>query len=269
MAPHLDKGPSQPLRGQLCVLRRRQGASTETPPATARCAKRPTNCAGSMVFPVVESPGAAARATTPNGAPSAGGAHVALAREGRRGRAVGRAASMRQFHANLRAMGYDVKVGRTYRCARPAKRAFRAPAPQFRGRGVLAGGHRRASSPTAASACPSAGRGPLPRRPPVPKGTLVKPVPQVHGAAQQREEAEGARRAGAFPAARICANSKPYRGSSRCSRARDRDAIPAGGIRRALADKVRALQARRRALRNRRGAPRRQDPRAPNPASPR
>ena len=50
------------------------GASTETPPATARCAKRPTNCAGSMVFRWWRAPGAAARATTPNGAPSARGA---------------------------------------------------------------------------------------------------------------------------------------------------------------------------------------------------
>ena len=38
--------------------------------------------------------------------------------------AVGRAASMRQFHANLRAMGYDVKVGKDISVRPPGKERF-------------------------------------------------------------------------------------------------------------------------------------------------
>lgn len=74
VATHLDKAHLHNHFGSTLCPSPTAGASTETPPATARCAKRPTNCAGSMVFRWWRAPGAAARATTPNGAPSARGA---------------------------------------------------------------------------------------------------------------------------------------------------------------------------------------------------
>ena len=76
--------------------------------------------------------------------------------------AVGRAASMRQFHANLRAMGYDVKVGKDISVRPPGKERFvrlrrnfgDAYSQEGIGARILANSRQR---------CPSAGRGPLPR----------------------------------------------------------------------------------------------------------
>ena len=150
--------------------------------------------------------------------------------------AVGRAASMRQFHANLRAMGYDVKVGKDISVRPPGKERFvrlrrnfgDAYSQEGIGARILANSRQRL---------------PLGRPRPAPKER--PPVPKVHGAAQRREEAEGARRAGAFPAARGSARTRSHIGGARAARARgDRDAIPAGGIRKSLGRQVRGAAGR-------------------------
>ena len=135
--------------------------------------------------------------------------------------AVGRAASMRQFHANLRAMGYDVKVGKDISVRPPGKERFVRLRRNFGDAYSQEGIGARIPRQQPPAACPSAGRGPLPRSArPVPKGTLVslyrRYMALLNGAKRQR--APGGRRISCC--ARICANSKPYRGSSRCSRAR-------------------------------------------------
>lgn len=217
---------------------------------------------------VVESPGAAARATTPNGRAE---------REGRPtwrslvkadvDEAVGRAASMRQFHANLRAMGYDVKVGKDI-SVRPARQgAFRAPAPQFRGR-VLAGGHRRAHPRQQPPA-------PAPRQaearsqgaPPVPKGTLVslyrRYMALLNGAKRQR--APGGR--AHFLLREDLRELEAISGElALLAREGIETRSQLAAYERALADKSEALQAERRALRNEaRRSKAAGSPRAPKP----
>lgn len=87
--------------------------------------------------------------------------------------AVGRAASMRQFHANLRAMGYDVKVGKDISVRPPGKERFvrlrrnfgDAYSQEGIGARILANSRQR---------LPLGRPRPAPKeRPPVPKGTLV------------------------------------------------------------------------------------------------
>ena len=155
--------------------------------------------------------------------------------------AVGRAASMRQFHANLRAMGYDVKVGKDISVRPPGKERFvrlrrnfgDAYSQEGIGARILANSRPRQAEARSQGAPARA------------EGHAREPVPQVHGAAQRREEAEGARRAGAFPAARGSARTRSHIGGARAARARgDRDAIPAGGIRKSLGRQVRGAAGR-------------------------
>ncbi|MFR3090343.1 MAG: relaxase/mobilization nuclease domain-containing protein [Eggerthella lenta] len=164
--------------------------------------------------------------------------------------AVGRAASMRQFHANLRAMGYDVKVGKDISVRPPGKERFvrlrrnfgDAYSQEGIGARILANSRQR---------LPSAGRGRSQGAPARAEGHAREPVPQVHGAAQRREEAEGARRAGAFPAARGSARTRSHIGElALLAREGIETRSQLAAYERALADKSEALQAERRALRN-------------------
>ena len=104
--------------------------------------------------------------------------------------AVGRAASMRQFHANLRAMGYDVKVGKDISVRPPGKERFvrlrrnfgDAYSQEGIGARILANSRQR---------LPLGRPRPAPKeRPPVPKGTLVslyrRYMALLNGAKRQR-----------------------------------------------------------------------------------
>ena len=158
--------------------------------------------------------------------------------------AVGRAASMRQFHANLRAMGYDVKVGKDISVRPPGKERFvrlrrnfgDAYSQEGIGARILANSRQR---------LPLGRPRPAPKeRPPVPKGTLVslyrRYMALLNGAKRQR--APGGR---AHFLLRGSARTRSHIGGARAARARgDRDAIPAGGIRKSLGRQVRGAAGR-------------------------
>lgn len=158
--------------------------------------------------------------------------------------AVGRAASMRQFHANLRAMGYDVKVGKDISVRPPGKERFvrlrrnfgDAYSQEGIGARILANSRQR---------LPLGRPRPAPKeRPPVPKGTLVS-LYRRYMALLNGAKRRGRQRAGAFPAARGSARTRSHIGGARAARARgDRDAIPAGGIRKSLGRQVRGAAGR-------------------------
>ena len=140
--------------------------------------------------------------------------------------AVGRAASMRQFHANLRAMGYDVKVGKDISVRPPGKERFVCLRRNFGdaysqegiGARILANSRQR---------LPLGRPRPAPKeRPPVPKGTLVslyrRYMALLNGAKRQR--APGGR---AHFLLRVSATAKSAERATLSRRRRPR--FPAGG----------------------------------------
>ena len=147
--------------------------------------------------------------------------------------AVGRAASMRQFHANLRAMGYDVKVGKDISVRPPGKERFvrlrrnfgDAYSQEGIGARILANSRQR---------LPLGRPRPAPKeRPPVPKGTLVslyrRYMALLNGAKRQRAP-------GGIPAGGIRkSRGRQVRGAAgRTPRAAQRgEALQGGGIPRA------------------------------------
>ena len=179
--------------------------------------------------------------------------------------AVGRAASMRQFHANLRAMGYDVKVGKDISVRPPGKERFvrlrrnfgDAYSQEGIGARILANSRQR---------LPLGRPRPAPKeRPPVPKGTLVslyrRYMALLNGAKRQR--APGGRahfllredlRELARGDAGLLAELRELEAISGELALLAREGIETrsqlAAYERALADKSEALQAERRALRN-------------------
>ena len=165
--------------------------------------------------------------------------------------AVGRAASMRQFHANLRAMGYDVKVGKDISVRPPGKERFvrlrrnfgDAYSQEGIGARILANSRQR---------LPLGRPRPAPKeRPPVPKGTLVslyrRYMALLNGAKRQR--APGGR--AHFLLREDLRELEAISGElALLAREGIETRSQLAAYERALADKSEALQAERRALRN-------------------
>ena len=165
--------------------------------------------------------------------------------------AVGRAASMRQFHANLRAMGYDVKVGKDISVRPPGKERFvrlrrnfgDAYSQEGIGARILANSRQR---------LPLGRPRPAPQeRPPVPKGTLVslyrRYMALLNGAKRQR--APGGR--AHFLLREDLRELEAISGElALLAREGIETRSQLAAYERALADKSEALQAERRALRN-------------------
>lgn len=165
--------------------------------------------------------------------------------------AVGRTASMRQFHANLRAMGYDVKVGKDISVRPPGKERFvrlrrnfgDAYSQEGIGARILANSRQR---------LPLGRPRPAPKeRPPVPKGTLVslyrRYMALLNGAKRQR--APGGR--AHFLLREDLRELEAISGElALLAREGIETRSQLAAYERALADKSEALQAERRALRN-------------------
>ena len=140
--------------------------------------------------------------------------------------AVGRAASMRQFHANLRAMGYDVKVGKDISVRPPGKERFVRLRRNF-GDAYSQEGISARILANSRQRLPLGRPRPAPKeRPPVPKGTLVslyrRYMALLNGAKRQR--APGGR---AHFLLRVSATAKSAERATLSRRRRPR--FPAGG----------------------------------------
>lgn len=158
---------------------------------------------------------------------------------------------MRQFHANLRAMGYDVKVGKDISVRPPGKERFvrlrrnfgDAYSQEGIGARILANSRQR---------LPLGRPRPAPKeRPPVPKGTLVslyrRYMALLNGAKRQR--APGGR--AHFLLREDLRELEAISGElALLAREGVETRSQLAAYERALADKSEALQAERRALRN-------------------